>query len=452
MANGERSLFGLGFLGKDKEPSPEQDLYDQAFQTYKAWHVREGKNRNVIDFDLTPRWYEESLTNFLRSISRFTADSPTRYERSIIVNDLADLLKKTESMPSFSPQSSHNLEFCHDQIEASLYYARKRRGDSVDNNLYIEKTTGTKLELTPEKILLDRREIVLGLASRLGIQEPTEQALLGFNQDHELEPDEAQKMLREQCDLAKSRVEKFLGEGINFKYSIVAKNVDDYWRVWAYTDPETQLFILSQNFFRTPYRIWTPGKIEELAPHEMGEHLIRMAKRKALVERKQLHPFFGLTTIHGPEPFIDEGLAQTLVFFLPGAYEALSVEGKFQVQTTLLRSMVYSNVHVMVNQPEGSDTQEVIDYVRKFIPWEPEEWIENEIKRRSQNPLYQVYLYTYGIGARRHLQYSEILSERGKKVFLQSIYARPYTPRQEERLVANIITDPQNTVRHPAVA
>jgi hypothetical protein len=202
---------------------------------------------------------------------------------------------------------------------------------------------------------------------------------------------------------------------------------------------------LQQNFHEGRKKIWTPGQTEELGSHEVAGHFGRMAIRKDLIRRRKLHPFFGLTTVHGPEAAVDEGLAQTLPFFVPRAYEALSTEGKFQVEATILRNLVYGNVHIMANDPQAPSLTQMIKYVQYYIPWETSEQIEEEIRDRTKDPLLQVYRYSYTVGARIFSVIAENLNDRGKKEFLRSIYSRPYTIQQVAELFQRLSADRKNT-------
>lgn len=441
MANPDRQLFGL--FRREQQVGPESRLYGDALALYHAWHVAEGRNRSIIDFDLT------QPQPFIVHMSELTLASPSRAERDRIVEKLTSLHAEASQVPQDQVRHPHYWEFFRAQVEASLWFARRLRGDELDPMAYIEKTMGVKPELIPEETLKEQKNIVLDLLRELGISDPGEKAINAFKKDRQINPEVALEDLRRSSDRAILRVGAFLGESIEVRYRVVPENVNQYWWVWVATNPETSRdpqapdFLMTQNFFKASQRIWTNGKAEEMGPHEGGQHLRRMAKRKALIKDGKMDPIFGLTTVHGPEQVVEEGLAQTLVLFLPGFYESLSTEGKFQVRATILRNMVYGNLHLRVNHP-GYNPDEVIEYVHHYLPWEPQEEITRQIEWRTKRPLYQTYLWAYGEGARRHLKYATLLNERGRKVFLQNIFSRPYTPEQEKTLVECILGDPRN--------
>lgn len=424
-------------------PTPEAEFYSEAWNAYQAWHIREGRNRSIIDFDLT------TSHPVVRQLAELTDDAPTRAERSRIVDMLTSLNERAREVPVDAVRHQHNWEFSLAQLEASLWFARRLRGDKLDPLEYIEKTMGVRPEQIPQQTLLEQKTIVNDLLRELGVLVPSQESLNGLRKDHQINPDVAQLRLKTNSQQAIMRLNAFLGKTTLVDFQVMPENVDEYWWVWATTDPRTQQFILKQNFSERQGRIWTPGKTEELGWHEGGQHLSRMAIRKGQVQEGKLSSFFGLTTVHGPEQIVEEGLAQTLVLFVPDAYQDLSLEGKLQVRASILRQMVYGNVHVVVNTSPDYDLTEITDYVQSYLPWETASDIERQVNWRTKVPIYQTYLWAYAEGAKRHLQYAGQLSQRGKRIFLQNIFCRPYTPRQEEVLVDFLLRDPRNRAIQP---
>ena len=240
-----------------------------------------------------------------------------------------------------------------------------------------------------------------------------------------------------------SKVGLFIGEQFTFYFDITSVNEDAYYYAWAHTNRRSGRFEILQNFSKRRRKVWTRGKAQELSWHEGAAHLGRMAKRKSLISTGELHEYFGLTSVIGGEPIVDEGIGLTIPYYVPNPN--LSKEGKFQVDSSILKHMVYANVHLMANSPEVYKVRDVVDYIQDFLPWESKEDIMKQISDRTENPLLQAYLYAYGIGAKRHLEYAEKLSPTGKRLFLQSIYTRPYTPHQEQQLVEKLLEDPKNS-------
>lgn len=433
-----------GFFGfssrKEKAPTREEEIYFQASALYRAWHLAEGRNRDIIDFDLQE---EDQRIRQERQISEeVLAGRPNRATRNAIVTVLnAQLERFTRHQPVQSEK--HNWDFATQQTKASLWFAKRLRGDTLDPFEYIENTTGLKPEYIPEQTLKDQKDTTLELLKALGVVEPSEATMLGLRQDLQINPEKAQEELITYTEQAIREIKSFLREDFKVDCDFEAVNLNEYYWVWIASRKGSSGFTLRQNFGGG--KIWTPGKALEMGWHEGGQHASRMAKRQEQIRNDKLNDFFGLTTVHGPEAVVEEGLAQTLTYFIPGAYETLTPEGKFQVNATILRNMAYSNAHLMVNSPNGYDINDVIEYIREFVPWEARSDIEQQVEWRTKRPLHQVYLWTYGIGAMRHLEYARQLSDQGKRAYLQNIFPKPYTPSQEQDLVDSLLQRPENT-------
>lgn len=416
----------------------EREICNEALEVYRHWHAVLGEHRDIIDFDLRekPERGEEILAEMFKR-------APDRTQRSSHVALVGRLLEQVKKSKPASGGNGHIWEFLESQVEASYWYAKKQAGYKIDAFEYIEMTQTFEPEFFPEGLLKKMSERLLTHAAEL--TGTSDSADMGkWRQDNSLSRDGATDLFREKAVQAARRIRHFTG--LNFDSDFYVEPVDrnEYWWVWANTDKSGR-FLFRQNFSLERDKIWTPGKTEELGWHE-GYHMARMARRKELIRRGKLHPFFGLTTVHGPEAAVDEGLAQTLVYFVPGAYESLSLEGKLRVEESALRSMVYGNIHLRVNDPrESLSSSQIERYIKRHIPWEPRKIIEEEVKDRRTDPLLQTYRYAYALGVRMMLSYAENLNDRGKREFLKNIFERPYTLPQVNSLFNRLITNRKNT-------
>ena len=205
------------------------------------------------------------------------------------------------------------------QVEASSWYAKKKAGHKIDTFEYIEATETFEPEFSPEGLLENMsKRLIKDAEGVTGGSDPT--TVQNWRKTNALSRDGATNLLREKAAQAARRVRKFAGLSFDFDFDVEPVDANEYWWVWANTDPVTGRFLLRPNFSQERQKIWTAGKAEELGWHEGGLHVARMARRRELIRRGKLHPFFGLTTVHGPEAAVDEGLAQALAYFVPGAY------------------------------------------------------------------------------------------------------------------------------------
>ena len=416
----------------------ENQLYDIALDVYRFWHASLGRHRDIIDFDLREGTdFGEQLT------SRWSINRPSRAERSEYVSVLGRLLERFRKDAPPPDKQSHFWKFSDAQIEASYWYAKRQAGHKMDTFEYIEMTQTFEPEFVPESLLQALSQRLISHAEEVtGSSDPA--SMEKWREANSLSRDGATDLFREKAAQAVSKVKKFVGLYFDDDFDVEPVDVNEYWWVWANTD-ERGRFLFRQNFSTERNKIWTPGKADELGWHE-GYHKARMARRKELIRRGKLHPFFGLTTVHGPEAAVDEGLAQTLVYFVPGAYESLSPEGKLRVEESVLRSMVYGNIHLRINDPrESLSPGQITRYVRTHIPWEPRKIIDRESKDRTTDPLLQTYRYSYALGVRMMLLYAENLNDRGKQEFLKNIFERPYTLPQVNSLFNRLITNRKYT-------
>ena len=421
----------------------QKETYDVAMGLLRALDILQGEKRAVIDFDLTkgPTHSEAALIDSL--IGKPSKES---YER--IVQKFSSLLAQFEEAKPSNLGEAHNWEFVRARTEACIAYIKKLIDPSEQDNIaYIETTNGVEAEMIPEEVLEHFKEKVFNNARAvLGVEEITPRNITDLQARSEIDQEIAQNRLKQAILGALGSVGRFIGRRLSVDFEIRPVDENKYFYAWACTDPETRRFVVKQNFSRKSKKIWTRGKAQEMGWHEGGAHLGMRGLRKDFISKEKLHPYFGLTSVFGPEPIIDEGLGQTLPYFIQGEYARLTDESKFQVDHKILKNMVYGNVHLMVNSPIDYPIDRIVEYVRGYLPWETKEDVQRQISTRTKDPLFQTYLYAYGYGAWKHYGYAQLLSDRGKRLFLKEIYEKPYTPGQEKILVKNLLKDPRNNI------
>ncbi len=431
---------------------PDVNLYRHAEGVLRAWYVMQGQKRHVIDFDLSGETPE------LGVLAVAYRNNPTKQQQTLIIDQLSALssnagLLLNESRSHsvvLSDQGEHALEFTSAQLNASLWYARKLRGDAMSTLDYIENTQDYPQSEASKEILDVHKKIIDQLFEAAGITDSSEKGFLKWREEHSLSEEEAISMLEEESTESIRQKNKFLGRKIEPSFAIIPVHLNEYFWVWIDTDKKTGEFVMQQNFgTESRPKPWTRGKVEELAKHEGGQHASRMAMRRHMInDRRAMSPFFGLTTVHGPEQIVEEGSAQALALLLPGAFEKLSPEGRLQVYLSLYKQMVYGNAHLRINAEEPISKDQFINYVKSHMPWEPVAEIEEQIKERTENPLKQTYLRAYAEGAKIFLVVSDMLSDAGKKTLLGTLDLKPYTAKQLLKLVNKIMQNRRNTRMH----
>lgn len=412
----------------------EKKVFDEALGFYRAWHNRESDaGRAIIDFDLTIgagdyERYSQTLTRKQGNV--------TKPQREYIVDSLRNLHATIASLQTPN-KPSHFVDFAEEKVQGSFLYAAKLNGAKVDNGMYMATTNGGEISPTDDDILAKRSDNLLELAQKAGIPTQSPEAMLEWKRQNEIADQETVVSLFKLAAAdALDQVGRFLGEHVDLQFSVLPVTKDVYFWAWSKTDSKTREFVVELNF-NSP-KIWTPGKIEELAYHEVAEHLRRMNEWRKRIAAGEMHPFFGATVVHGSEAAVEEGLALTLPHFSPNMYDILSPEGKFQVDSSILRQLVYGNVHLMLNSDIRPTDDRIVEYVHQSVPWEPESEIRQQIKWRTENPEYQAYLLSYAVGARLFLDVISVLPHRARRDLLQELSEKAFTPKQVQKIAREL--------------
>lgn len=429
------SMEWLPFRRKEL-PQPVKSIYTEARETYRAWNSVEGGDSAIIDYNLS------GSTSHERKSKQYAHTTPrrTRIEE--------DLNKVAEAMGSIAPpeEEKHNWNFLRAQLLASQAYLQRLRSKNIPLKDYIEKTMQVTFEALPEGILESLRDGSEGLLEKariLGISPLDQQGLNRFRLERAIPREEAVQRLISNGREARGRVGRFIGETFTFNFEVIPVDKPEYWWVWADTDLVTGAFRFQQNFSGQRAKTWTEGKTEELGAHEVAVHHARMDLRRRQIQRGELSKVFGMTTVHGPEAVVEEGLGLTIAHFVPGMYESFSPEGQFQVDASILRALAYGNLHFKLSENPAMKTKAAIDYIRNYIPWESKDEIERQMHERIEDPLLSTYLYAYSAGAIRFLAYTKTLSPDGRRNFLREIYCKPYTIKQAHQLYETLINNPK---------
>jgi hypothetical protein len=433
MPDRREGLSSLFRREKERPEPPEFEFYDQAKAIQRAWYVVQGGPRNVIDFDLTGGNHSE------RILYDLLKNEPFKYQMTIIIDRLEETLKSGKEIDPASVRDSHLHEVAIGQTSAMVWFAKRQRGDDLDKSEFIENTMQVPLVEASGEMIDDQLDTIHKLATEIGA-DLSESGFQQWRKEHEVDSDTAERQLYVAgLNMHRDKL-VFIGEREK-TLPVVIRPVKEpaYFYAWSDTNKQTGGFEVRQNFGNdSRLKTWTQGKSEELGPHELCQHCGRMLKRKGQIEAGKLHPFFGQTTTHGPEQTVEEGLAMTIAFFVPGAYEKLSAEGKMQIQMTLLKHLELGNAQLRLIKDPGLDIPTAAKQVKEVLTWESIEEIITYLEERTNNPLLEAYMRGYTEGARRHIIYSKILSPRGSQQYLKEVDEKPYIADQEARLVDGI--------------
>jgi hypothetical protein len=381
-------------------------LHPDLLALYRGWHALEQRSggMEIIDFDLSTG--TEAVEFASRSQVLLALES---YGRSLVGEDLAS-------------------EFSRDRVQASIYYLNACLGEQIPFAEYVRSTMGVTPQKFSEVQLLDSFDRVDTLLQEIGLKfcpkyksQYEAQCLI---QDKTTVKDHINDQLKQWRDR--------LGELIPVPplnhVSVSFANVDAYWANWVSGSVQTGFRLQVNLHPRVNYLKGTPSL---LAAHEYCGHLVQVQQWALNVASGAIDPRYGFTTVHSPEAFMMEGLADVLVYILADE-AALDFDQRLARELTWHSRLVSNNVHYLINT--GHHFSDVFQYYRRYSPFLDDRTIESSIHDRSQDPLGRTYQYVYGIALDYFRQLLEGKSLDRQRAILQTLYHQPYTKTQLDRI------------------
>jgi len=175
--------------------------------------------------------------------------------------------------------------------------------------------------------------------------------------------------------------------------------------------------------------------------HEYCGHAVQMALWQRAVRRREISGFFGILTVHFPDQFLLEGLAESVAHFLPddqSKVEKTRLEKKSEVVRELHRYnlMVLNNVHILAND-RGLDAAR--PYAKQRLLFTSEETIERELRDRTKHPLFRSYQYVYAPAKEAFLTALKQVSGEKQWSLVRKLYRTPMPPVQVREVFARSI-------------
>jgi hypothetical protein len=384
----------------------EQALHPDIVALYRGWHALERRlgGADIVDFDLS------TGTDAVEFTSR------------------NQVLLALESCARSLTGEGLVSEFSRDRLRASIYYLNACLGEQIPFVEYVQSTMGVTPQKFSEVQLLDSFDRVDTLLQEIGLKfcpkyksQYEAQCLI---QDKTTVKDHINDQLKQWLD----RLGNFITVPSLNHVAVSFAAVDAYWSNWV-SGSVREGFALQVNLHpRINYLKGTPAL---LAAHEYCGHLIQVQQWALNVASGAIDPSYGFTTVHSPESFMMEGLADALVYILADEAE-LDFDQRLARELTWHSRLVSNNVHYLINT--GHHFSDVFHYYRRYSPFLDDRTIESSIRDRSQNPLGRTYQYVYGIALdyfRKLLEGKAIAQQR---TMLQTLYHQPYSKTQLDRL------------------
>ncbi len=203
------------------------------------------------------------------------------------------------------------------------------------------------------------------------------------------------------------------------------QRVDAYWYAWAGGGRDE--LTLRFNFHES--NRWRRGDVEHLMRHEVCGHFLHATLVARRIQAGELDPFVGLTTVHDPQGFIDEGSTDAMAYYLdddlpPSPYGVLAREQR------RLRDYLNNNAHILINM--GRPHDELLASILTN-PFSEEAYARRNLASWPQHPLVRSYQYAYGIGHKYHRRWAERMDRDQRVRYLRYALTRYVTP---DRLIA----------------
>lgn len=389
------------------------DLDRALVDLYRRWDKLEhaAHGGSVIDFDLAaPR-----------------AVVPHTSREAV----LADIEALTAEAAGLAAGAGRDLVLA--RLNASATYLKALIGESIPIREYIRETMGVEPMVFPEGLLEHQQDKVNGLMRnrRLAFDEDARHR---FESAFYLRDSEA---LQGQLDFFRDKWMAALRQHVDvpvdsYEITMEFAKEDAYWKNWISGNLASHTILWRINVH--PRHLWYQGSAEMLALHEYCGHAVQMVNWHRRIEWNELPQFAGILTVHMPDQFLLEGLAESLAHTLPNA---VRLEAKSLALRELHRYslMVLNNVHLLANE-EGSDA--AFEYGAKRLPFTRPDTLRREIRDRTSHPLFRCYQYVYGIAQHAFVQSMSRLRDEHKWQLLKRIYDGPLTPAQFDAAVAQV--------------
>jgi hypothetical protein len=390
------------------------DLNDALVGLYRGWDLleRERFASSVIDFDLAE-----------------PGDVPRFDSRGHVLTELERLI---EAIPQGEdPDGAHAL--ARARLQASSAYLRALEDvDGVPFHDYVRATMGIEPALIPERHIRDAELQVRKALDSIPFSRS------GFAAFRERFQTRTGENLKRQFEHFCGRWIRDLTVRIDARLdpsSIVVEfaEEDAYWKNWISGNvAEGEPIKLRINVHER--HIWYQGAVEILVLHEYCGHAVQMALWHDAVRRQQMSSFFGVLTVHCPDQFLLEGLAESIAHVLPDGGKKLEKKSIVIREMQTYNLLVLNNVHVLAND-RGLD--EARKYARRMLPFTSDETIERELRDRTRHPLFRTYQYVYAPAKEAFVSALVPLDSVSRWRVLRRLYRTPMTPASVKSLLTS---------------
>ena len=386
----------------------------EAIKVYRGWEALEKSlpketRVEVIDFDLVPE---------IADVESF--------------NSREEVLSRVLQLRSSVAVVDEITEFIWAKFNASAFYLQILLSVVLPEFYeHVRNMLGITPELISEETIVQQKKKVIELLSSFGVRmsngELDKVSFAAFDDSIRVYKEEAEKEARENEARLLPAVRNLLGfSDLQIPHNkIRLRRVNRFWLGWS--SGKKGDFLLQYNFH--PRNRWRKGDMEYLTIHEVCGHFVHAASLAKEIERRdegRLDPFIGITTVHDPQGFMGEGIADALTYFFPEEIP-LSRYGVLSREQRVWRDYLNNNGHILINM--GWDKQELMKYLLAN-PFTSTQTAERNLQTWQTHPLFRAYQYAYGIALKYHQRFAAKMNREQKVRYLHYAFTRYVTPRR----------------------
>lgn len=332
----------------------------------------------------------------------------------------ANRLDALKALGKLLNEASPHYPLAVQRLQAHDCYLRSLMGEKIPFGTFIKKTQGFEPKLFSESYLRQRRDALEIRLAELGV------ALDGHTARNLRALDEPihSSVVGKAFLSTYRRNRKFLVEAIaaeaKFRLKIEFVAVQEYWAYWVDGNRSRFRLRFNEPNIRNQY---SHTEAVQFVYHELLAHCAQMAVWARQIESGKLAKYFGLTTVHSPEQFLLEGLAQSLPLLLRNV-ETENHLLLCRIYLSHYRSLVNNNLHIMIN--EGRTIEECVSFAKRHLPDPEVGEVAAGLVSRANIPRFRSYEFVYPASFDFFIRCAENLPESAIKELLRKVYRGVY--------------------------
>lgn len=308
------------------------------------------------------------------------------------------------------------------RLTADLAYLRALMGERARLDDYVRATQGCPAAGWPAEYVTATGVLARERVEALGVRWGATAAADLAEAEGPISPENAPEAIRRAADGLEARVRRATDSDTSYELTIETTSVDAYWAYWLDgAGPRVRLRL------NMPNATFTKVQARQFALHEVLGHGLQSAGIAARCADEDV-PWVRLSSVHGPQQVLLEGLAQALPLFVTPDDEALVARVRVDHYVQLVRG----ETQLLLNA--GRPIEECVEHARSRVPWWKNGQIAGMLTDRSTDPLLRTYMWAYVAGIDWFVNLADSGDQAAIRRVLHSAYRAPLTPADLEDL------------------